>query len=396
MRFKYRQFEKINISSALFILALIMFIFTSVLDYSVFGFSESGVPTQFNYITKMIRYAAYLLCVVKVFYESFYRRKGIVLLMISIGIVLLSYLGSSNQTMILSTLLFVAVIGVDSDHVIKTAFWTKLILVSVIVIGSQIGLITDYVSQDERLRHFLGFSWTTTGAILALFIMFEYIYIRRGEISLIESTLMIGICYYFYRMTDARFAFAVGLATVLFFLLFKKLVAKGYVIKRLSSIMVLMPQIIGVFAFWLHSSYDPRNPIMYKLNDLLSDRLQLGKQAIAQYGVSLFGQPIKWIGHNMSGKLKGKYNYVDCSYVQIMLEYGLLLLLLGLIIYSVIIYFSIKTRRYYLTWLVLIILLFSISEPRLFNLTYNSFMLLSVSFVSCYQNNDKKGRKLYE
>ena len=53
------------------------------------------------------------------------------------------------------------------------------------------------------------------------------------------------------------------------------------------------------------------------------------------YGVTLFGSHIKWIGLNSvySGiATKAEMNFVDCSYMKIMFEYwiiGILMLIIG-------------------------------------------------------------------
>lgn len=84
----------------------------------------------------------------------------------------------------------------------------------------------------------------------------------------------------------------------------------------------------------------------------------------------LLGTKIEWIGfsHNATA---GAYNYVDCSYMQILLENGLIPLVIIIAVYTYIMYMAVKEKDFYLQTAVLLITAFSITEPRLLNLAYN-------------------------
>lgn len=76
------------------------------------------------------------------------------------------------------------------------------------------------------------------------------------------------------------------------------------------------------------------------------------------------------------------YNYVDCSYLQLLLEYGVLFLIAVIGIYTVAIYRAVKVQDYYLVWILLIVLLFGITEPRLMNFAFNPFPLMAFCRLS--------------
>lgn len=113
------------------------------------------------------------------------------------------------------------------------------------------------------------------------------------------------------------------------------------------------------------------------------------------YGVSLIGQDIEWVGFNISETLTGTYNYVDCSYVKILLDHGILLLTVVLLAYGYILYQSVQKKEYYLTWIILIVLVFSITEPRLFDITFNPFFVLVMSGRKRTEWDDVKGGVLH-
>ena len=376
-----------------FLGALIIYIVSNILAGSVLTYSSTDQLTVMHYITKLCRYVAYAMFTLKIIYDAYYSRRSLVYLLIIFSLVGLTYLGCVNKTILFYLLVVVAAIGIPSNHVLKVTCWTQVIMLILLVAGSQLGIIMDYVRVDSgRIRHFLGFSWTTTGPILFLFVMLQYIFLKCGVISWIEGLILLFVSSFFYIMTNARLAFFMSVASITFFLLFNKSIKNGRFVITLKKIFIMIPEMIALFAFAIHYFYNPNNQIFYRLNTLLSGRLYLGKNAIEKYGIHLFGQKIEWIGYGISENLRGEYNYVDCSYLQIIVEYGVVFLLLVLAIYSLMIKKSIENKQYYLTWILLIILVFSITEPRLLNLTFNPFVFLAVTGDQRIDNDEYKNK----
>ena len=114
------------------------------------------------------------------------------------------------------------------------------------------------------------------------------------------------------------------------------------------------------------------------INAAFSNRPYFGKIALETYGVSLFGQPITWLTGTDGTKVSGMdYFYVDSSYLHLGLNYGMLFLIIVLLIYSVVLYKAVRQKDYYLISIVTVILVFSVTEPRLMNLAFNPFPLLA-------------------
>ncbi len=72
--------------------------------------------------------------------------------------------------------------------------------------------------------------------------------------------------------------------------------------------------------------------------------------------------------------------------MQILLNYGVIILLLILVIYSIGIYRAFKANNYWLVLVYMMILVHSMTEPRLFNLAFNP--LIVVAFSSLMEGKD--------
>ena len=84
---------------------------------------------------------------------------------------------STGTTMyFLFFLIFMAAKNVNLSRLMKIACWVQGISVFAIIGLSQLGIIEDHIfDPNERIRHGLGFSWTTLGPSLVFFFMMTYL-----------------------------------------------------------------------------------------------------------------------------------------------------------------------------------------------------------------------------
>lgn len=357
----------------LFYIAWILFISTTIVELTMW--SLEGFGDILLTVTKLLRYGSYGIAICSILMKIFEKNKLIGSIVV-FAVLALSFLGSGNKTMLLYIFLLVGAYGLNSRRVIGVSFLTRACLLLLIVGGSQIGLVENYVFTPEmRERHGLGFTWTTTSAVLFFFLMLQWIYIRKKKLTYTELILIEGIQFVLYQLTDSRMVFYLGTIFVGIIGLAKILDFEWKFTKKIKWLFMLTPIGICVIAIAIHAFYDSSNPIWVKLNDFLSNRLQLGKSAFEEYGVSLFGNKIEWVGHSVV-ETDRVYNYVDCSYVQLLLEYGVLFLIMVIVIYTVMMYYAIRSEQYETLWIMFFILGFSITEPRLMNLVFNPFPIL--------------------
>ena len=304
----------------LFYISFAIYIASVVLDSSFFA--ENNLCES---IFKWIRYLSYLGFLVIIITDK-YTPKKFVFMLFTVLIIALVSIMTGGQSLFLSFLVFFSAKSMDMNRVMKIACITLGICLFVVVLGSQVGLIKDYMFDvTTRARHGLGFTWTTTAPIMFLFFEMLYIFIRKNKISLVEVLILELITYWFYLMTDTRMCFVVSVVTpiVLYVLkFFKPKREQGN--NKISKhwFLMILPSLICVFSIAINVFYDANNSVWLKINSLLSGRLRLGHSGLQEYGISVFGQKIEWVGYS-AGKVVGdSYNYVDCSYMQILLEKG--------------------------------------------------------------------------
>lgn len=354
-----------------------LFMISSVFELTTWSMDLVGNSTPFAQLLKYVRYIAYILCILKISIKKSYKRKDIIIIFFSYILLLASYFGCLNKTMVLYMLLVISAEDIEVKDILLIAVSIQSIILSLMVFLSQMGIIEDYIRDPNiRPRHFLGFIWTSMGPYLYFFIVLEIILLKKEKVSRIFYFMLWAIEYWFYMMTDSKMAFMLTSVVLAFFAFFRKKINKGILLKKIEGESIIIPYIVAAFSIMIHWLYTDNNIILNKLNTMLSGRLQLGYQAIKEYGVTLWGQPIEWIGYSRIEELRGAYNYVDSSYVRLMLEFGLIFLILVVAAYGIILKRAIKNKDFYLAWVVIFVLIFNVTEPRLINLTFNPFILL--------------------
>lgn len=371
----------LKLNEILFFSAWILFTMTLILSCTVFSVNNNILELVF----KLLRYLAYVICCVKII-NTRVKKNMIIPLVFIFFAFMLSYIKSKSMVMPLYSLILLASIEIKGIKIIKVTAWLQGVLLVMTVTLSQAGLIQDYVFKfSNRIRHGLGFSWTTTGTILYFYFMFSIIYIKKSKLKIIHSIIFELINLWFYIMTDSKMAFALCSCFILFFTIQNINKRKWNILSKFNFIYIIFPFLMFVFTLIVYKFYDNSSPIWNKLDNILSGRLLLGSNAIKKYGFSLLGNNIEWVGYSILRPTPAKaigYNYVDSSYLQLALNYGLIFIFTVLAIYSYSIYKAVKLKDYYLVMIYMFVLVFALTEPRLMNFAYNPFPLLAFCNIS--------------
>ena len=142
----------------------------------------------------------------------------------------------------------------------------------------------------------------------------------------------------------------------------------------LASLLILSHVLMAGMIIIASIFYKAEIPWMNKLNNVLSTRLSLGRKALDLFDFSWFGQYIRNFSH-AEGLTEGGYFYIDSSYLQIALMYGVILLAAVLFCFLVIGCRAKAQKDWTLIWILAFMAVHSVIEPRLIQLAYNPFIL---------------------
>lgn len=229
------------------------------------------------------------------------------------------------------------------------------------------------------IRNALGFFTPTLGQSVLLFITLSVFYLRKNKLSWVSIIIFLALNVVIYYFTAGRTGFYLSVAVLALIALYK-LVCKTRIIdkiilnKPVSLFLIGLPIIFLLLTLLLTKLYNDGYGFAIKLNDFLSTRLLLQKNAIIERNITMFGQDIYWFN------AENIYIGVDNSYLYHLYNYGFVIFILAIVSYMLIIKKSTSKKDYPLLIIACIILIDAILEPYMIDFKYNYFVF-SIAYL---------------
>lgn len=383
----------INSRVNIILIVFTIFLIDIHIENTVLGWTDN----VFSIISKLIRYGCYLLFLINIFLDWKCGEKLTWSMVVTGAISVLTCIFSKNTGIVLLLIVLFALRKIEMKRLIKIAYYTNLIMFIIVILSSIIGIIPNWIFErdDTHIRLALGYHWATIPLTLFFFIVLMSFYLKREKVTMIEIYLNLVTSVVLFKLTDSRTGFILILLVILSTVLIKilnkfKIDIKKYANNKvINYIICILPMIILILVF-LIIAFD-NNPLTIKIDDLLSGRIGLAKQAIQTYEITPFGEKIEWYGWGGYGYIEQEnfsYNFVDISYIKILLDYGVVFLILLIILYSLSIDECLEKKDYYSVYILLIILLWACIEPNIINISMNIFVLLFIPILNYFPINN--------
>lgn len=317
--------ERYTKSEILFLCAYILWFIPSMIARTRLVDIFGNVQTVFAYTEPLI----WILLFLKILEDKDYLRKEIIIFILCMVVTLCASRSSgiiyivwtiffafemknvrfyniAKATLIMQGFIFILTIfliygGIIEDKVFGEVVWENTII----------------VQGKDNQRHDLGFGHPNTASAMLLFLSIVYLYLRKN-IKLIEMMIVIILNYLLYMKTGSRTSF---LLTILF-------LPFMWFMDNQKSFSVFWKKVftgasIGIpfIALFGQIFYNPSNAIYASINQALSGRIRLGHDGFFEFGLKIFGQPIIW-------RTDTYYNLVDCAYMKILLDLGVVFYIL--------------------------------------------------------------------
>ncbi|USG06537.1 hypothetical protein [Latilactobacillus sakei] len=303
-------------------------------------------------------------------------------LLVSISAVIITY--TTKDISILITAAFIIESrNVNFKDILKVYTLVTVVILIVTMYASKHGILeTQYfLKSNGTPRYGLGFIYTTYSSQWLFFISAAWISIRTKKITLLELLIILGANIYLYTQTITINPLLCSLILIFLVIILKlddKFIENKF-IKFLGDNTFIIWAIVIILLTALYNRFG----ILKVVDKLVSNRLRLGNSGLTEYGISFFGQDIVLSGSTFGllEVLQTKYNYIDSAYVQIIVKYGLILLL-----YITLGFRNVQKKlrvekNYYLYIVLVVVSLQAILDPQLIILYYNPFILLLGSLL---------------
>lgn len=240
---------------------------------------------------------------------------------------------------------------------------------------SKIGVLpTNHFFRDNGLEaHAFGFGYYQVVPYTFFFMVLEYFYlnqIRKRRLSWLELFLIFVINYVIFKYSTLRLTYYLTFICLLMYILLIKLNCFDLRSKWIKKASIFIYPASMLFTILLNKRYDQYDPVLSKLNHVLSNRLYLGHEALNRYHIVLFGQEIR-----TSNAVGVDYFYVDSGYLYSLIGYGVLLSIVLLAMHVIMLCYSIDSNdKALFIWLVAVAI-FSFSNNIWISLAMNPLLL---------------------
>lgn len=305
---------------------------------------------------------------------------------LTITVAMLQYYHRPDEYVLAFAVLFIGAYNVDYRKLLKVYLGLGISYTVFVVIGCLLGYIENltFTLWNGNVRNSFGFNYPTDFTAHLFFFVVAWCVLRYEKITWIEIGVFAAVMLWSYFGCYARNN-TICIALTIIICIYKKIIDQNNIFvfsKRMGWICIvstylLIASIIGLTLIYRENIY-----ILEKINQLLNGRLKMGKMGFIEYGINLWGKQISMQGlSRVEGGTQElldngiSYFMLDCSYVNILLQFGICfeIVLLGLL-FIILMKQNKKGKIYFILFLFLICIQCSL-EHHYFEIAYNPFLL---------------------
>lgn len=306
-----------------------------------------------------------------------------------------SWISTGYDFLLDIALLTAGAVGISHRKILKAGFWTVLYVLLLAMLGSFAGCIPDliYHQTGASFRHSFGIVYSTDFAAHVMFLVLAGWVLYGGTCAPLFACCALGLAAYTYYYCQAKCSAIILVLCALsamYVSLMERYSGKSRPLYRLSkgvdAMLTWVMPVCAVLIIGLTYLYDYNVAWKENLNLFLSHRLRLGKRAMDNYGIKWFGTAFDQLGYGGTTVWPSAYayNFVDSSYVLILLRYGAASLLMLCARYIWMERKALRNGCRRLAFAAALVAVHSVIEHHLPEICYNLFLLLP--FADCVQD----------
>ena len=324
---------------------------------------------------------------------------------VAIGLVgictVLNFLKTGSNGMVVLLLLVVAAKEIDFKKLLRVYIIVVGSIVSFAFICSLMGVIKNlkYFVPDEHIfRNSFGIIYCTDFAAYIFFLILAYFYVRSENLKWYDYLLATILTVLTFKYTNGRLDFITSLLTIVIFAIGntvrkQKGTKAEYIIKTSNfvwkNIAFISMTVCSVFMYLFTIYYSDSTKWMVDFNEFITGRLNIGQKTLTENGFGFFGKRLTMNGAGGNTSIEWDvYNFIDCSYLYILVLSGLTLLIIFIAVYA---YSAYKNGEdVYLMYAIILISINCMIAHHLQDISYNPFtMMIMAKVLTVGKENEK-------
>ena len=278
---------------------------------------------------------------------------------------------------------------IDYRKLLGTFSFATFLVLILTIFASNKGVISNmFMRADGGYRFSLGFNYVSFASQRMFFALCSYLMFRGKKISYMELLVLLSATIYMHQQTSTSSPFYLSILILTYALFSIKIFKKGFIIENFWISRVTNYGFILALVVILYFCFYSSGNLFHLVDQFTHNRLRLSVDGFRNFGVSWLGQPISFTTLDMFGNFTSNYNYIDSSFVQ-------LLVIDGLIVSAFMLFALTKVMKYFISIqkdIVLaclgIMIIHGMFDPQMLVLRYSPLILfISRLFIMNPDNN---------
>ena len=262
------------------------------------------------------------------------------LLIVVVFFIVMSIVSKNRDGILNINVLFLVFSARDIDFrkLLETFSVATFLVLCLTIYASQKGIITNmFMSADSGYRYSLGFNYVSFASQRMFFAVCSYLMFRGKKISYMELLALFLATIYMYQQTSTSSPFYLSILILTYALFSIKIFKKKFIIGNFWSRELVHYGFIVALAIILYFCFYSSGNLFHFVDEFTHNRLRLSVE-----GFQNFGERISFSTLDIFGNFASNYNYIDSSFVQ-------LLVIDGLIVSAFMLFALTKVMRYFMS-----------------------------------------------
>ena len=313
------------------------------------------------------------------------------LLIVLVFFIVMSIVSKNRDGILNINVLFLVFSARDIDFrkLLGTFSVATFLVLCLTIYAGQKGIITNmFMSADGGYRYSLGFNYVSFASQRMFFALCSYLMYRGKKISYMELLALFLATIYMYQQTSTSSPFYLSILILTYALFSIKIFKKEFIIGNFWSKELAHYGFIVALAIILYFCFYSSGNLFHFVDKFTHNRLRLSVEGFQNFGVHLFGQRISFSTLDIFGNFSSNYNYIDSSFVQLLVIDGLIVSIFILFALTKVMRYFVSIRKDIVLACLGIMIIHGMFDPQMLVLRYSPLILfISRLFI---MNSDNK------
>lgn len=255
------------------------------------------------------------------------------------------------------------------------SFATFLVLV-LTIFASNKGVISNmFMRADGGYRFSLGFNYVSFASQRLFFALCSYLMFRGKKISYMELLSLLFATIYMYQQTSTTSPFYLSILLLSYALFSVKIFKKDFIMENFGMKIIANYGFIIALIIILYFCFYSSGNLFHIVDKFTHNRLRLSVEGFQNFGVRLSGQRISFSTLDIFGNFTSNYNFIDSSFVQLLVIDGLIVSAFMLFALTKVMKYFVSIRKDIVLACLGIMIIHGMFDPQMLVLRYSPLIL---------------------